>query len=193
MTYKLFSLITTGITSLFGACAQSVERPVGLENAKPAVSFYSFKMKAIDGSEIDFAKYKGKKVLLVNVASECGYTPQYTDLEKLHEQHGDKITVLGFPANNFGAQEPGSNEEIKKFCKENYGVKFEMFEKISVKGEDKAPLYQWLSDKTQNGWNDKEPSWNFCKYLIDENGELLAFYNSKTKPLDEKILEHLNK
>lgn len=134
-------------------------------------SFYDFTVKDIDGNEVNLSKFKGQKVLVVNVASKCGYTPQYEDLQKLNEEYGDKITILGFPANNFGGQEPGSNEEIKKFCTGNYGVTFPMFEKVSVKGVDKHPLYRWLSDKSQNGWNDQEPTWNFCKYYIDENGE----------------------
>lgn len=150
-------------------------------------------MKDIDGNEIDFNRYKGKKVLIVNVASECGNTPQYADLEKLHEQYGDKVTVLGFPANNFGSQEPGSNSDIKTFCKKNYEVKFTMFSKISVKGDDADPLYQWLADKSKNGWNDKQPNWNFAKYLVDENGQLIAFFPAKTNPLSEDILSKITK
>jgi glutathione peroxidase len=151
-------------------------------------SFYDFKMKAIDGKEIDFAQYKGKKVLVVNTASECGYTPQYEDLQKLHEQYGDKIVVLGFPANNFGGQEPGSNEDIVQFCKKNYGVTFQLFQKISVKGEDMHPLYQFLSKKELNGKVEQEPGWNFSKYLINEKGEVVMFFPHKTKPLSEEIL-----
>ncbi|HEX5171030.1 MAG TPA: glutathione peroxidase, partial [Cyclobacteriaceae bacterium] len=123
-----------------------------------ASSVYEFKMKAIDGGVIDFSKYKGKTMLIVNVASHCGFTPQYADLEKLHETFGDKVTILGFPANNFGSQEPGTNDEIATFCDKNYGVKFQMFEKISVKGADQDPLYAWLKEKTG-----EEPTWNFCK------------------------------
>jgi glutathione peroxidase len=151
-------------------------------------SFYDFKMKDIDGNEVDFSRFKGQKVLIVNVASKCGYTPQYEDLQKLNEKHGDKVTILGFPANNFGGQEPGSNEDIKQFCSENYGVTFPMFEKISVKGVDKHPLYRWLSDKNLNGWNNTEPSWNFCKYLVDEGGKLVKFFPSSVNPMDEEIL-----
>ncbi|MFC4874244.1 glutathione peroxidase [Negadavirga shengliensis] len=151
-------------------------------------SFYDFKMKDIEGNEVDFTQFKGQKVLIVNVASKCGYTPQYEDLQKLNEKHGDKVTILGFPANNFGGQEPGSNEDIKRFCSENYGVTFPMFEKISVKGVDKHPLYRWLSDKNLNGWNNTEPSWNFCKYLVDEEGNLVKFFPSSVNPMDEEIL-----
>jgi glutathione peroxidase len=152
-------------------------------------SFYDFKMEAIDGKTIDFSQYKGKKVLLVNVASKCGYTPQYEQLQALHEKYGDKVTVLGFPANNFGGQEPGTNEEIATFCKKNYGVTFQMFKKISVKGSDMHPLYKWLSDKSQNGWNDQAPSWNFCKYLVNEKGELVKFYGSGVDPVGEEMLK----
>ncbi len=151
-------------------------------------SFYDFKMTAIDGTVIDFSQYEGKKVLLVNVASKCGFTPQYKDLQKLHELYGNKVVVLGFPANNFGKQEPGTNQEIALFCDQNYGVTFRMFEKISVKGEDMHPLYQWLTKKEHNGWNDDAPTWNFCKYLVNEKGELVAFFPSKVKPLSEDIL-----
>ncbi|MDN5203181.1 glutathione peroxidase [Fulvivirgaceae bacterium BMA10] len=152
---------------------------------------YDLKMKSIDGNLIDFQKYKGKNLLLVNVASECGFTPQYEDLQKLHELHGHNLTILGFPANDFGGQEPGSNNEIAAFCQKNYGVTFQMFEKISVVGKDKAPLYQWLSDRGKNGWNDQEPNWNFCKYLVNENGELIKFYASSINPLSEEILDEI--
>lgn len=155
-------------------------------------SFYDFKMKAIDGSLIDFSTFKGKKVLLVNVASKCGFTPQYEGLQKLHELYGNKVAILGFPANNFGQQEPGTNQEIALFCSANYGVTFQMFEKISVKGEDKAPLYQWLSEDKYNGWNNEEPSWNFCKYLVNEKGELVAFFPSKVTSLSDELISRIN-
>ncbi len=148
-------------------------------------SIYDFKMNSIDGQEIDFKQYKGKNLLIVNVASKCGFTPQYADLEKLHEQFGDKVIVLGFPANNFKGQEPGTNEEIAEFCQKNYGVKFQMFEKISVTGADQHPLYQFLKEKTG-----QEPTWNFCKYLVKPDGTV-KFYNSKVKPLDSEIVDAL--
>ncbi len=151
-------------------------------------TFYTFAIKSIDGEEISFDRYRGKKVLLVNVASKCGFTPQYDRLQELHKKYGDKVVILGFPANNFGGQEPGSNEEIASFCKKNYGVEFQMFEKISVKGSDMHPLYQWLSSEEMNGWNDKAPSWNFCKYLVGENGQLLKFYASGVDPMGDEIL-----
>jgi glutathione peroxidase len=148
-------------------------------------SIYDFKLNSIDGKEIDFKQYKGKNLLLVNVASKCGYTPQYGELEKLHEQFGDKVVILGFPANNFGSQEPGTNTEIAEFCQKNYGVKFQMFEKISVKGDDQHALYQFLKEKTG-----EEPSWNFCKYLVKPDGTV-KFFNSKVKPLDSEIVDAL--
>ncbi len=151
-------------------------------------SIYRFEAEAIDGSVIDFKSFEGQKLLIVNTASRCGYTSQYEDLQKLHEQYGDKITVLGFPSNNFMGQEPGSNEEIAEFCKINYGVTFQMFAKIDVKGKDQHPIYEWLSSKEKNGWNDKAPSWNFCKYLIDEEGKLVKFFKSGTNPMDDEIL-----
>lgn len=146
---------------------------------------YDFKMNSLDGAPIDFSKYKGKTLLIVNTASKCGYTPQYTDLQKLHEQYGSKVTILGFPADNFGHQEPGTNAEISEFCKKNYGVTFQMFEKISVKGDDQHALYKWLKEKTG-----QEPTWNFCKYLVKPDGTV-KFFNSKVKPLDNEIVGEL--
>ncbi len=182
-----FFLISLLLFSCFGANKQLTkpENTTVMDNNKP--SFYDFNMTALDGEEIDFSQYKGKKVLLVNTASKCGYTPQYEDLQWLHENYGDKVAVLGFPANNFGGQEPGSNEEIAGFCKKNYGVTFQMFEKIEVVGKNQHPLYQWLTNPEKNGWNDQAPSWNFCKYLIDENGVLVKFFGSGVNPGEEAI------
>lgn len=152
-----------------------------------ANSIYDFKIESLEGKEIDFSKYKGKKLLIVNTASKCGKTPQYAGLEKLHEQFGDKVTVLGFPANNFLWQEPGSSEEIAAFCERNYGVKFQMFKKISVKGGDQHPLYQWLEAKTG-----KHPDWNFSKYIVNEEGTKVTFFNSNVQPLDETIISKIS-
>ena len=154
-------------------------------------SFYDYNANDINGKLINMSKYKGKKVLVVNVASKCGYTYQYEGLQKLHEIYIDSLTVLGFPSNDFFWQEPGTNEEIQKFCKINYGVTFQMFEKIHVKGEEQHPLFQWLSNSKLNGWNDNAPSWNFCKYLINEKGNLIDFYKSKIEPTDTLITRHL--
>ncbi len=185
----VFAIIAFACTSSIQKQKTDSNQITSLEQLLMEKSIYDFKMKDINGEEVDFSKFKGQKLLLVNVASKCGYTPQYADLQKLHEAHRDKVTIIGFPANNFGGQEPGTNEEIKQFCSENYGVTFKMMDKVSVKGADKNPLYRWLSDKDLNGWNDKEPSWNFCKYLINENGELVKFFPSSVKPMDEEIIK----
>ena len=153
--------------------------------------FYEQNAKTIDGQIIRMEKYRGKKVLIVNVASKCGFAPQYEGLQRLHEIYGDSLAVLGFPSNDFFWQEPGTNSEIQIFCKLNYGVTFQMFEKIHVKGKKQHPIYKWLSDSRLNGWNDKIPTWNFCKYLIDEKGKLLEYYNMRTAPEDTVITRHL--
>ena len=151
----------------------------------PMTSIYDFKINSLEGEVIDFSKYKGKTLLIVNVASKCGSTPQYADLQQLQEQFGSKVIVLGFPANNFGDQEPGTNVQIAEFCEKNYGVTFQMFEKISVKGSDQHPLYQFLKEKTG-----QEPSWNFCKYLVKPDGTI-KFFPTKVKPLDKEILDEI--
>ena len=174
----LFSLSFLLIGSLFA------------QDGSEQMNLFDFKMNSLsEGEEVDFSQFKGKKVVLLNVASKCGYTPQYADWESFYKEHGDDVVVLGFPANNFGKQEPGSNEEIASFCQKNYGVTFPMFEKISVKGDDQHPLYQWLSQKDKNGWNDKAPRWNFCKYVVNENGELTHYFPSGVKPNDKEFLE----
>ena len=154
-------------------------------------SFYDFHAQDIEGNIISMNDFKGKKVLVVNVASRCGYTPQYEGLQKLYETYGDSLVVLGFPSNDFMWQEPGSNTEIKKFCKTNYGVTFPMFSKIHVKGRKQHPIYDWLSDSKLNGWNDDSPSWNFNKYLLDKNGTIIELYGADVKPLDTLITRHL--
>lgn len=163
------------------------------ENMTTTKSIYDFTLKSIDGKDISLAQYKGKKILLVNVASECGYTPQYKQLQELYDKNKETLVILGFPANNFGAQEPGQNSEIKTFCEKNYGVTFQLFSKKSVKGDDQHELYKWLSTKSENGWNDKAPSWNFCKYLINEKGELINFFSSNVNPVGEEISNALKK
>ena len=154
-------------------------------------TIHSFKVKSIEGGTIDFSKFKGKKILIVNTASKCGYTPQYEQLEKVYEQYKDKLVIVGFPANNFGAQEPGSDGEIQEFCKARFGVKFPLASKVSVKGDDTAPIYKWLTTKAENGVLDASISWNFNKFLLDENGKLIAYFPSKVKPDDEEILKYL--
>jgi glutathione peroxidase len=159
--------------------------------ALPAKKIYDFSVPGLSGSTINFKDFKGKKILIVNTASACGYTPQYAELQKLHEQYKDKLVIVGFPANNFGAQEPGTNPEIKEFCKKNYGVTFAMAEKVSVKGADIHPLFQWLTSKAQNGVMDADIKWNFTKFLLDEKGTLLKVFPSGTKPLSEEIISYL--
>jgi glutathione peroxidase len=168
---------------------KSTVRPANNASTK---NLYDFKLKSIEGKEIDFNVYKGKKVLIVNTASECGYTPQYTALEELHQKHQDKVTILGFPANNFGGQEPGENAEIATFCQRNFGVTFQLFQKSDVIGKNQNPIYQWLTTKELNGWNTKAPNWNFCKYLVGENGELLKVYTSSIDPMSEELTKDLS-
>lgn len=157
----------------------------------PAKTIYDFKVERLEGGTIDFSTYKGKKILIVNTASKCGYTPQYKELEALYEKYKDKLVIVGFPANNFGSQEPGTNAEIKEFCQKNYGVSFPMAAKVSVKGDDTAPIYQWLCSKSQNGVLDAEIKWNFGKFLLDEHGKLLNYFPSKVTPLSEEITSKL--
>jgi glutathione peroxidase len=156
-----------------------------------AQSIHSFNVKSIDGSALNLAKFKGKKILIVNTASKCGYTPQYEALEKVYEQYKDKLVILGFPCNQFGGQEPGTNEEIVAFCKKNYGVSFPLADKIDVKGENTAPIYQWLTQKAKNGVLDASISWNFNKFLLDENGKMIAYFPSNVKPDSDAILSYL--
>ncbi|KUL14901.1 MAG: Glutathione peroxidase, partial [Proteiniphilum sp. 51_7] len=153
-------------------------------------TLHDFTVKDIDGNEFNLATLKGKKVLVVNVASRCGLTPQYEELQKLYSIYQDKgFTLIGFPANNFNGQEPGTNEEIKEFCTGNYGVTFPMMAKISVKGEDMAPLYRWLTQKAENGVMDQEVTWNFQKFMIDEEGRLVDVVMPRESPLSDKIVE----
>ena len=167
-------------------------RPENASTPTGGKSFYDFKLTAIDGKPIDFNRYKGKKVLVVNIASQCGFTPQYAELEELYKKDKDKLEIIGFPANDFLAQEKGSNEEIASFCQRNFGLSFQLFQKsVVIKGAEQNPLYQWLSDKKQNGWNSKAPTWNFCKYLINEKGELINFYSSSIKPMSPEIVKQI--
>lgn len=154
---------------------------IAISNAD-ATTLYDFTVNSLEGVPVALEQFRGKKVIILNVASKCGYTPQYADWEKFYAENKDDVVVLGFPCNDFMGQEPGTASDIAEFCQKNYGVTFPMFEKVHVKGDNKAPLYQWLTDPAQNGWNNQEPSWNFCKYLINENGELTHFFASKVKP-----------
>lgn len=153
-------------------------------------SIYQFKPKSIDGKTIDFSAYKGKKILIVNTASECGYTKQYEGLQKLYDQYKNKLVIIGFPANNFGGQEPGTNQEIASFCEKNYSVTFPMAAKVSVKGDDMNELFKWLTSQPNPDFTG-DIKWNFEKFLLDENGKLIHRYRSGTKPLDEAITKEL--
>jgi glutathione peroxidase len=157
-------------------------------------SFYDFTVETIDGKSVSLSEFKGKKVLVVNVASKCGLTPQYKQLQELYDKYGKgKFVIVGFPANNFGKQEPGTNDVIKEFCSLNYGVTFPMMSKISVKGDDIAPLYRWLTQKSENGKQDAEVTWNFQKFLIDENGNWAGYYEPKTVPTTQEIVDWIEK
>ncbi|RYD91720.1 MAG: glutathione peroxidase, partial [Sphingobacteriales bacterium] len=150
-------------------------------------SIYDFKVDGLSGGTIDFAQYKGKKILVVNTASQCGYTPQYEGLEQLYEKYKSKLVIVGFPANNFGEQEPGSNEEIGAFCKKNYGVTFPMAAKVSVKGADTHPLFQYLAAEAKKQGVDDPIKWNFTKFLLDENGNLVKVFPSKVTPMSDEL------
>ncbi len=158
------------------------------------MSIHQFKVKDLYGEEFDFASLQGKKVIVVNTASKCGLTPQYKDLEALYKEYKDKgLVIVGFPANNFAGQEPGTNEEIATFCEQNYGVTFPMMDKISVKGDDMAPIYKFLTQRMQNGVKDSEVEWNFQKYLIDEKGHLVKVISPRTLPTDPEIVNWIKK
>jgi glutathione peroxidase len=187
MPTQLLSLVKITILSLimlFGLSFIFKKKVKG-----PLSSIHQFKAKTIDGQEFDFSTLKGKKVLVVNTASECGLTPQYKQLEEVYEKYKDKnFTIIGFPANNFGAQEPGTNTEIKTFCTKNYGVTFQLMEKVSVKGSDMCEVYQWLTQKEKNGVASSTVKWNFQKYMIDEEGHLVDSVSPAKKPNCDKII-----
>lgn len=163
------------------------------ENVMPVVSFYSLKDTLINGRVYDFEQLKGKKVMLVNTASDCGYTGQYDALQKLSEEYRDKLVLIGFPANDFKEEEKGTDTEIAAFCKLNFGVTFPLMKKSSVKrGPDQNKVFQWLSDPAKNGWSSQVPSWNFCKYIVDEQGKLTNYFASTIEPFDKEIINALN-
>ncbi len=193
MRYILILILATSIT----ACCDKKETKIlaistevaSQENVQEMENIYQFKVKSLTGEDFDFASLKGKKVMIVNTASKCGLTPQYKDLQKLYETYKDSnFVIVGFPANNFLKQEPGSNEEIAAFCQLNYGVTFPMMEKISVKGKNMHPIYHFLTEKAKNGLEDSKVKWNFQKYLIDENGNLAKVIAPKTLPTDASVI-----
>lgn len=152
-------------------------------------SIHQFKTQGIDGTEINFKDYEGRKILVVNVASECGLTPQYAQLQELYESFHDKLVIVGFPANNFGGQEPGTNGEIQTFCTKNYGVTFPLAAKIDI---ETHPIYRWLTDKKLNGFEDSTVEWNFQKYLLNESGQLVKVFSPSVLPIDEAVLDAVN-
>jgi len=165
----------------------------GFAQSKMSPSIHSFTVNSLEGEPISLASFKGKKILIVNTASRCGYTPQFAGLQELHAKYKDQLVVIGFPCNQFMNQDPGTAKEIQEFCQKNYGVSFPMAEKIAVKGDDIAPIYAWLTQKDKNGVLDAKVSWNFNKFLIDEEGHMVAHFGSSVKPLGEEITTYLGK
>lgn len=160
------------------------------KDVSPKEPFYAQKATLSNGKDLDFSTFSGKKILLVNTASDCGYTGQYAELQKLHEQLGDKLAIVAFPANDFQEQEKGSDKDIEQFCQINYGVTFPLAKKgVVVKNEQQQPVFKWLTDAKQNGWNDHAPDWNFSKYIIDEKGNLANYFGPSVSPLDEEFIE----
>lgn len=187
-------ILALGLLFLAGCQGQTQKKKtmetVEKNKVMTAQNIYQFKVKDIEGKEFDFATLKGKKIMVVNTASECGLTPQYEQLQHVYNEFKDKnFVIVGFPANNFGAQEPGNNKEIQTFCSRNYGVTFPMMEKISVKGGDMHPLYHFLTEKSKNGVEDNEVEWNFQKYLINEKGELENVISPRVLPTDKEITD----
>ena len=170
---KILLMLITVMTAI-GAKAQSTD-------------IYEYSFTDINGNEVALSSFKGKKIMFVNVASKCGYTPQYAELQEVHEKYGEKLVIIGFPCDQFGGQEPGTEEEIQSFCQKNYGVEFLMASKIEVKGKDQHPIYTWLTSEELNGIESSKVMWNFQKYLVDENGKYINHFKSGVKPTDEEI------
>ncbi len=191
---KRIGIIT--ILAFAASCQQQPEEKIQLASETDLTSekekmktLHDYQSQTLGGENYDFSQLKGKRVLVVNTASECGYTSQYSQLQELYETYGgENFQIIGFPSNDFGGQEPGSNDEIAQFCQQNYGVSFPMMAKTPVKGSGQHPLYKWLTSKNMNGKEDVEVQWNFNKFLVNENGEWMAYYPSGTSPLDEKII-----
>lgn len=186
----MIKLIALG-TFFFAGLLQADKVTAQTELRTPQSSIYNFKVEGLEGGTIDFSKFKGKKILIVNTASKCGYTAQYEGLQKLYNTYRETLVIIGFPANNFGGQEPGSNTEIKEFCKKNYGVTFPMAAKVSVKGDDIAPVFKWLTNKSENGVLDAEIKWNFGKFLLDEKGNLIEYFPSKVEPMSDELIKKI--
>ncbi len=185
-THALIIILMLSVCSCDGKNPGSTNQTI---NRTMKTSFYKLSATLNNGEQLDFLSLRGKKVLIVNTASKCGFTNQYADLEKLSERYKDKLVIIAFPANDFANQENGSDEEISEFCKVNYGVTFPIAKKAGViKNEDQQLVFKWLTDKNMNGWNDQAPEWNFNKYLISENGDLLRYFESSVAPLDEQLV-----
>ena len=187
-------LLFTLAAATLGLAAFTSPRPTPMQPTEAAATgtVYDYTVQTIDGKEVKLSQYKGKKLLIVNTASKCGFTPQYKELEELSKKYGNKVTVLGFPSNSFN-QELASNSEVAAFCEKNYGVTFPLFSTAPVKGDDAQPLYKFLADKEKNGAVGEAPTWNFCKYLVDEQGHVVAFYPSKVKPTDPTLVAAIEK
>lgn len=192
MNVKVLYYLIMGLPAWLWSCFNTNNVSVAPQNIlKETMGQGFFQLKAInlDGDTIEMSKFKGKKLIIINVASQCGYTPQYADWQKFYEENKNKVEILGFPCNQFLGQEPGTSKEIATFCTKNYGVTFPLFEKSDVKGKNQNPVYKWLTDPSKNGWNSDVPSWNFCKYLVNENGQLTHFFGSKIKPSDQEFIK----
>ncbi|MBO3270707.1 glutathione peroxidase [Hymenobacter defluvii] len=187
---KISSLFLLGTLAIAGLSAATfATQPTLAMTEAPAApaTVYDYTVKTIDGKDVKLSQYKGKKLLIVNTASKCGYTPQYKELEELSKKYAGKVVVLGFPSDSFN-QELDSDMEVAAFCEKNYGVTFPLFSTVAVKGDDAAPLYKFLADKSKNGTVSDAPNWNFCKYLVDEKGHVVAFYPSKVKPMSDELV-----
>ena len=186
---RTLSFLSFFLTVLILSCNNKMSN--AQSDARNSASIYQFKVPSIEGGTIDFSAFKGKKILVVNTASKCGFTPQYEGLEKLYKENKDKLVIVGFPANDFGQQEPGTNEEIQEFCKVRYGVTFPLASKVDVVGDNIHPVYKWLTHKDENGVLDATIKWNFNKFMLDENGKLLEYFPSKVLPSGDEIAKYL--
>jgi len=189
--YSILALIIFSIWIMNTSFLTEVKDEMLIENYNMDTGFYDMEFESIDGEIIPLNKFRGKFVLIVNTASKCGYTRQYKELQKLHEEYNDKLIVIGFPCNDFGSQEKGTNQEILNFCEQNYGVDFLLSKKIKIKGDECHPIFNWLTKQSQNGVLNHKVSWNFNKFLIDPNGDLLGAYSSSTKPFDAQIINQI--
>ena len=198
MKNTFFLTLATAATAVVIIAAKPATAPLMTEPTEPTAtaaapaSVYDFTVKSIDGKDVKLSQYKGKKLLIVNTASKCGFTPQYKELEELSKKYGSKVVVLGFPSDSFN-QELASNSEVASFCQKNYGVTFPLFATVAVKGDTATPLYKYLSDKAKNGKVGDAPNWNFCKYLVDEQGHVVKFYPSRVTPLSPELVADITK